>query len=236
MLLRQVARGLQELHRWNNATHVAHNRLQNRAGDALAMFAEGFLQSANVVVLQDQCVLTGAGCHTGRIGYGQRRGRTAGGNQQAVDVPVVVSCELDNHIPAGVPAGQADGAHRRLGTGADQAHLFDRRYGLDNQLGQFVFRLGRRAEAGRPFQRFADGIQHCRVLVTQDHGPPGTDVVDVPVPVHVEQISAVRAAEDDWLAAYGPKRPCGAVDATGDQLLGAGENLVAFRTGHGYLR
>ena len=51
-------------------------------------------------------------------------------DQQAIDVAVIAAGELDDDIAAGEAARQANGAHRRLGAGADHAHHLDRRHEL----------------------------------------------------------------------------------------------------------
>ena len=56
---------------------------------------------------------------------------------------VVAAGELDDHVPAGEPAGQADGAHRRLGAGADHPHHLDRRYGVNDQFLGVPVKLGK---------------------------------------------------------------------------------------------
>ena len=57
-----------------------------------------------------------------------------------------------------------------------------------NQLGQFNFTLGRRAEAGANRQNLAQRIDDRRKAVTQDQRPPGEDIVDVFVAVDVEDM------------------------------------------------
>ena len=181
--------------------------------------ANASFKSGDVVVLQHERVLRRAGRDARRIGHAERRRRAAGRHQQAIDVPVVVAGELDDHVAAGEAAGQADRAHRGFGAGVDQPHLLDARHGLDDQLGQLALGLGRRAEAraaasGR-FDRGDDG----RMRVAEDQRPPGADVVDVAVAVDVPQIRALAALDDDRLAADAAERPRRAVHAARHELL-----------------
>ena len=164
----------------------------------------------------------------GELGTRQRGGRAAGGHQQAVDVAVIVAGKFDDHVPAGESAGQADGAHRGFGAGADQPHFFDRRHRLDDQFGQFAFGLGRRAEARSPGRGRLHRLDHLRMGMAQDHRPPGADVVDVAIAIDVEQIGPFAAGEEDRLAADSAKRPGRAIDAAGYQLLGASKGGMAF--------
>ncbi len=146
---------------------------------------------------------------------------------------VIVAGELHDHRPAGVSAGQADGAHRGLGAGVDQPHLLDRRDGLDDQLGQFVFGQGGRPEAGAAPQGRLDGRDDRRMAVAQDHRPPRADVVDVAVAVDVEEIGPFGAVEEDRLAADAAERPGGAIHPAGHELFGPVKGRMAFVVQHG---
>jgi hypothetical protein len=109
----------------------------------------------------------------------------AGLDQQAVGMAVVAALELDQHVAAGVAAGQADGAHRRLGAGRNQAHHVHRRHQFAQQVGDLDFLLGRRAEGEAIDDGGLDGGDHLRVGVAEDHRAPGADVVGVPLAVGV---------------------------------------------------
>ena len=122
---------------------------------------------------------------------------------------MIVAGELDDHRPARESACQADRAGGGLGAGVDQPDLLDRRHGPDDQLGQFVFGQGRRAETRASMQSRLDGRHHGRVAVAEDHRPPRADVVDVAVAVEVEQVGARGAVEEDRLAADVPNTPRG---------------------------
>ena len=161
-----------------------------------------------------------AGGHARRVGHAERGRRAAGRHQQAVDVAVIVAGELDDHVAAGEAAGQADRAHRGLGAGVDQPDLLDRRHGLDDQLGQFAFGLGRGAEAGAAARAAASSAATTAGWrVAQDHRPPRADVVDVAIAVDVEQIGPLAALEEDRLAADAAEGPGRAVDAAGHELF-----------------
>ena len=82
-----------------------------------------------VVVRQDDRVGDGARRDAGRPGQPQGRHARPGGREQGVAVPVVAALELHDGRAAGRAAGEADGGHRRLGPGRDQADHLDGRHG-----------------------------------------------------------------------------------------------------------
>ena len=122
--------------------------------------------------MRHERVAAGAGGDAGRIGHGERGGGAAGGDEQAIDVAVVVAGELDDHVAAGEAAGQPDRAHRGFGAGVDEAHFLDARHGLDDQLGELVFGCGRCAEAGAAVDRLLQRGDDGRMGVAQDQRAP----------------------------------------------------------------
>lgn len=61
---------------------------------------------------------------------------------------------------------------------------------------------------------------HRRVAMTDNHGAPGADVVDVLSIVFVDQIGAAALLKKDWVAANSLKSADWRVDATGQDLFG----------------
>src|SRR3954447_8114332 len=57
------------------------------------------------------------------------------------------------------------------------------------------------------------------MAVPEDHRAPGTDVVDVAVPIDIEQISAIGSIVENRRTADGPKRAGRAVNASGHKPL-----------------
>ena len=130
----------------------------------------------------------------GGVGDPQRRHAGAGLHQQRIDVAVIAAFELDGEIAAGEAARQAQRAHGRFGAGVHQPHHFHRGHGLRDQLGQFDFALGGRAEAGAGFEHLAQRVDHRRRAMAQQQRSPGADVIDVRVAVDVEDARALAAA------------------------------------------
>jgi hypothetical protein len=62
----------------------------------------------------------------------------------------------------------------------------------------------------------------------QDHWPPGPDVIEVSIPVDIEQVLATRSFDEERVSADCPKGPRRGVHATGDQLCRSLERGAAF--------
>ena len=135
---------------------------------------------------------------------------------------VVAAGELDDDIPPGVAARDADGAHGRLGAGRHHADHLDGRDAGDDALGQLALALGRRAETRPPADGLLGGRDDARVGVAEDERPPGVDVVEVAVAIEVEQVRPLAACDEQRLAADRPEGAGGAVDPSGDE---AGRSL-----------
>src|SRR5690606_6895535 len=76
----------------------------------------------------------------------------------------------------------------------------------------------------------AYGVEHFGMAVTQNHRAPGADVIDVALAVLVRYIGAFGMLEKQRRAADAAEGAHRRVDATGDVVLGAGEE--DFGTGH----
>ena len=102
---RQLTQRLQEIRRRADEAHVADDRFQNDAGDLVAVFCKGRGQIGDVVIAKTERVFRRAGRHPRRVRNAERCGRTSRGDEQAIDVPVVVAAEFDDDVAAREPAG-----------------------------------------------------------------------------------------------------------------------------------
>jgi hypothetical protein len=129
--------------------------------------------------------------------------------EQPVGVAVVGARELDHHLAAGRGAGQADGAHRRLGSGAGHPDHLDRGEARGDLLSQLdLARRGGPVAGAAPGGRL-DRLDHVRVGVAEDQRPPGADPVHVAVAVDVDEMAALAALDEDRVAADLAHRPHG---------------------------
>jgi hypothetical protein len=168
----QLARGAQELGTAPHQVHVAGDRFHDDRGNLRPVLAERVLQLLAVVVTEHHRLAGNVGRHAGRTGVTERERAGAGLDQQTVGVPVVAAFEFDDPVPPGGPARQPDGAHGGLRAGRDQPHLLYGRHPPHDPLGQVDLGLGRGAEGQAVGGRRLDGLDHGRVGVAQDHGPP----------------------------------------------------------------
>ena len=77
----------------------------------------------------------------------------------------------------------------------------------------------------------ADGGDDLGVGVAEDHGAPGTDVIDVALAIGVKEVGAAGALEEDRVAADAAEGAHRRVDAAGYVALGRGKEVVG--SGHG---
>ena len=176
--------------------HVAGNRLNHQASELFAMQREGFFQRRQIVELQHQRVLHHFRWHTGAGGVAKGGQAGTGFDQERVRVAVVAAFELDEFAAPGRTAGQADGAHRRFGTRADQAHHVHAGHVFQDLFGQLHLALGGCAKGETFGQCFLHRLHHRRVAVAQDHRAPGADVVGVALAVGIPHIGTLGAADE----------------------------------------
>ena len=172
-----------------------------------------------VVVRQCQRELGELLRHAGRAGYAKRGHARAGLHQQRVGVAVVAAVELHDDLAPGSGARQPDGRHRRLGAGADEAHLLDGGKRLGHQRGQIGFGRSGRAEARAVARGLDDGLDDLRIGVAQNQRAPGADVVDVAIAVGVPDVRALAADEERRVAADRTEGADRRIHSAGNELL-----------------
>ena len=158
-----------------------------------------------------------------------RERAAAGLDEQRVHVAVIAALELDDLVAAGEPARQPKAGHRRLRAAVDHSHLLDRRDPAADQLGHFHFERIGNAEADAARGRLADRVEHDRRRVPEDRRAPGADVIDVFVAVDVPNPGALRAVDEERLAAEAAEGAHGGIHAAGDAL--AGRQRIIARNG-----
>ena len=148
------------------------------------------------------------------LAEGQRAG--ARFHQQAVGMAVVAAFEFDDFVATGKAARQTDGAHGGFGTGVHHTHHVHGRHQFGNQLRHFHFHLGRRTEAQAALRGFDDRVTNGGMVMSENHRPPGTDIIDIGFAIDIIQIRAVSTFNKQRRAAHAGKGAYWRVHATGD--------------------
>jgi hypothetical protein len=140
-------------------------------------------------------------------------------------MPVIAALELEGQVSTGEAAGDAKGAHGRLGTGVHQTNQFHARLGQANQLGQLDFAFGRRSEAGANLEDGLQSFDNFFRTVPQKQRTPGTDVVDVAVSIDVDEPGSLASSDETRCTAHAPEGTNGRVNPSGRYFLGTGKEL-----------
>ena len=140
------------------------------------------------------------------IGDGECRHSRAGLHQQRIDMPVIAALELERQVAAGESAGDAKSAHRRLGAGIHQANQFHARLGSADKLGELDFAFRRRSETGADLEYSLQRVDHRLRAMAEKQRSPGTDVVDIAVPIDVDQPRSFASGDESRCSAD-PGRP-----------------------------
>lgn len=139
---------------------------------------------------------------------------------------VVAAFKLDEHVPACVATGEANGAHGGFGAGGDEAYHVHGGDELAEQVGDFYFCFGGGAEGEALDGGFLYGGNDFRMGVAQDQGAPGADVVQVFLVIHVPHPGTLAALEEAGCAADGAEGAHGGVYAAGDMGLGTLKKFI----------
>ncbi|OPZ24096.1 MAG: hypothetical protein BWZ01_02968 [Deltaproteobacteria bacterium ADurb.BinA179] len=138
---------------------------------------------------------------------------------------VVASLELDDEVPGSECPGEPDGAHGRLGSGADEPDLLDGRDSLADLLGHPNLELCGRSEA-HPLPRLAyHCIHHFGMTVPEYHWSPREHEVDVSVALAIDEVRAKGLPDEPRSASHLPEGPYRRVYARRYALLGPLEQL-----------
>jgi len=233
VLARQLAQGVQEGRLRLDDAHVPDDGLEDDRGDVVAFALEQRAQAVDVVVASDGGEPGDRTWNAGAGGDARRQRARAGRHEQPVGVTVVVARELHDPVPAGRAAGDAERAHRGLGAAVHEADSVDARVALEHRLGEVHLAPRGRAEAGAVAGRVGDRLDDARVGVAQDHRSPRADGVQVRVAVLVPHGGALTAGQERGRAADAPEGADGRVDASGDEALRAGEQILRSTRIHG---
>jgi len=120
----------------------------------------------------------------------------------------------------------------RLRARVHQADHLNRWHGRLDLLGELDFSFCRRAEAGSDLEGFLERPHDLRVTMSQQQRAPGTNIVDVFIPIGVEEMRALAARDENGIAAHTAESPHRRVHAAGNRRLSAAEQLFGSGAGH----
>src|SRR6266508_4520137 len=106
---------------------------------------------------------------------------------------VIPALELDDEVPAGGCASDAESAHRRLRAAVHEPDPLHRWHALANQLGQADLARAGDTERAARLGRALDRIDHPSIGVTEQERAERPDIVDVTAPIRVPDKRPVAA-------------------------------------------
>ena len=217
--MRGLAQQLQEPVLRGNYPHVRWHRLGDHGGGGA--LGEGGGHRVRIVPRHDDRVGGLRAGHPGARGDPLRGEAGAGLGEEPVDMAVVGARELHDGVAARHGPREADRAHRRLSAGADHPEHLHRAEAVHHLARELHFALGRSAVARAPPRRLGDSRDDARVSVPEDQRPPRANPVDVPVPVHVDELRALAPVDEDRVVpADRAHRAHRRVDAAGHETEG----------------
>src|SRR5690606_27390336 len=127
--------------------------------------------------------------------------------------------EFDKFVFAGITSREPDSAHASLGAAVDHPDQVDARIHLANAFGHFDFQQGGGSEGTGPFRTAFDRINNLFPCVSENHRPPGSDKVDIPVAIFVEKVAPLGFLDKARCSADTLEGTNRGVDAAGNALL-----------------
>ena len=164
-----------------------------------------------------------SGRHSRRVRQPERRDARARLHEEQIRVPVVAADELDDLRPLREGARDANRAHRRLRARAHEADELEARHRVADEARELELERARRAEARSLPQRLLERGDDTRMRVAEDQRAPREDVVDVAVPVDVDEVCALAALDEERRAADRLERAYRRADAARQQVERLGE-------------
>ncbi len=229
---RDLAQSLQKAGRRLNASHVAHDGLDDDRSDTVRVCFKSPRDGLHRIERQGDRGIRKALGNPSRVRQPQRRHAGARLYQQRIHMPVVAALELHREVPPGESARQPYGAHGGFGPGVDQAHQFHGRHCVPDGFGQFGLSFRRGAEAGAAGQRVLDRPDDIGMPVTQEQRPPGANVVDVLVAVGVPDARSLATDDKRRRASHAAESAHWRVHAAGNGFLRPGEQSLRLRSVH----
>ena len=134
---------------------------------------------------------------------------------------MVAAFKLDDEVASGEAARQADGGHAGFSARTDEAQLFDRWEATGDTLSEVSLRRDGGPEARSLRGGSLDGFDDRRKGVSENHGTPGAEEIQVAVPIGVEEVGSFRMSDEGRIAAYCAEGPDRGIDSSRKKLFRA---------------
>src|SRR5687768_3099600 len=116
---------------------------------------------------------------------------------------VITALELDNLVALGVGARQTQRRHRRFCPGVDETNHLNVRHEVHHAFGEVNFQRTRRT-IRRPFQcRLLNRFYNFWMRMSHDKWSPRKNVINVTIPIHIEEVCAFTMIYEEWLPTHG---------------------------------
>ena len=135
-------------------------------------------------------------------------------------MPVIAALKLDDLVPPGKSSCSTNSTHYCLCAGVYHTHHFYAGNDLVNQFCHFHFQCRGSTVTQAIFQLIPDSFQHNVRIVSQNHRPPGADIIDIDVAVLIVEVLVFGTLNKPRRTAHRLKRPHRRIDTAGHQFLG----------------
>src|SRR3712207_3804982 len=113
---------------------------------------------------------------------------------------MVATLKFDDLFPSCKCTHQAQHRHTGFCARVHKANHFNARHGINYHLSQHVLETRGCTKTSPLLGSFLNGFDYVRMSVTTNGWPPGADIVNVLVAIHIPGISAFDTIEDDRLS------------------------------------
>ena len=204
-------------------TGIGRHQLQDHRRNFASLILEDLPQGLRIIEGKHHGLLCHRSRHTSTVRVSERESSGTRLHQQAVRMPMVAPVEFDDAIPPGEAARQSNGRHGGFGTAVAEAHLLDGWHHRLDPLSHGYLLGVRNAEARATFGSALDGPDNGRRGMTENGWPPGADVIDVGIAVHVADPCTRSRGCKEGGAANGTESPHRRVHAARNVLEGFGK-------------
>ena len=210
---------------WQDDAHVSGDGLDDYRGDALTVLREYSFKLVRVVVTAGQRRLRRSARDARTVGLARGRKAGAGFDEHRIGMSVVAALEFHNKFAPREAARDAQRREHGLRARRNHAHHLDARDERADELRHLDLGLCRQAVARAELSGLLHGFDDGLVGVSENHRSPRAYIVRVSFSIFIPEVLPFGARGEYGRAADAPEGADGAVDAAGDQPLGAREEF-----------